>query len=118
MVSSPIGRLRIISITEGISFVLLLGIAMPLKYMAGIPEAVFIVGLVHGLLFILFCMALLNAWLACRWGMGPPAWIFLASLIPFAPLLVERWLRRQHHLESGRSSDPGRSTTAAVQESP
>ena len=99
MLDSPIGRLRIISIIEGISFLVLLGIAMPLKYALDMPRAVFWVGLIHGLLFVIFCMALLNAFLVAKWKMKPPVLIFLASLVPFAPLWVERWLRT--HPEPG-----------------
>ena len=51
---SPIGRLRIIAFLEGVSFLLLTGIAMPLKYMAGMPMAVKIAGMAHGVFFILF----------------------------------------------------------------
>jgi integral membrane protein len=99
MLSSPIGRLRIISLIEGASFLLLLGIAMPLKYAWGMPWAVSFVGMVHGVLFVLFCVALLNAVLVARWKLKPPFLIFLASLIPFAPLWVEHWLRKQHARE-------------------
>ncbi|MDG2292070.1 MAG: DUF3817 domain-containing protein [Phycisphaerales bacterium] len=99
MLNSPIGRLRIISLVEGVSFLLLLGIAMPLKYFWGMPWAVSFVGMVHGVLFLLFCVALLNAMLAVRWKLKHPILIFLASLIPFAPLWVEHWLRKQHALE-------------------
>jgi len=97
MLQSPIGRLRIISLVEGISFLVLLGIAMPLKYAWDMPWAVTVVGMIHGVLFLLFCVALLNAYLVAKWKLKPPLLIFLASLVPFAPLWVEHWLRRQHH---------------------
>ena len=63
----------------------------------GMPNAVTVVGMVHGVLFLLFCVALVNAVLVARWRLKPPLLIFLASLIPFAPLWVEHWLRRQPH---------------------
>src|SRR5438552_3773981 len=47
-------RLRLVGYTEGVSFLVLLGIAMPLKYFAGMPLAVTIVGAIHGLLWILY----------------------------------------------------------------
>ena len=81
MLQSPIDRLRLISILEGISFLVLLGIAMPLKYAWGMPAAVFWIGLVHGLLFILFCAALLNAYLVAKWKLKPPMLIFLALIL-------------------------------------
>tara|TARA_Y100000589_G_scaffold69338_1_gene61255 strand:- start:2026 stop:2337 length:312 start_codon:yes stop_codon:yes gene_type:complete len=103
MLNSSIGRLRVISIVEGISFIVLLLIAMPMKYIWGMPSAVTVVGMVHGVLFLLFCVALVNAVLVARWRLKPPLLIFLASLIPFAPLWVEHWLRRQPHHPDGSS---------------
>ena len=49
--------MRLISLVEGVSFLLLLGVAMPLKYLAGIPEVVTVVGAAHGVLFILYALA-------------------------------------------------------------
>ncbi len=95
MFKTAIDRLRVISIIEAISYLLLIGIAMPLKYVWGEPLAVRVVGMAHGVLFCLFCAALLNAMLTQKWSIKPPFWIFLASLIPFAPIWVEKWLKKQ-----------------------
>ena len=100
MFSTAIGRLRIISMIEAISYLILLFIAMPMKYIWGEPMAVRIVGMAHGVLFCLFCTALLNAMLTQKWNLIPPALIFLASLIPFAPIWVEKWLKKQAHLST------------------
>lgn len=85
--------LRAIGWAEGISFLLLLGVAMPLKYLAGKPIAVRIAGLIHGALFVVFCAALLNAHLRGRWPLGRSAGIFVSALIPFGPFLMDRRLR-------------------------
>jgi integral membrane protein len=69
MPAKTIGRLRVIAFVEGCSFLLLLGVAMPLKYFANLPLAVTIVGSIHGGLFILFCVALSQAMSAARWSM-------------------------------------------------
>ncbi|MBT8038491.1 MAG: DUF3817 domain-containing protein [Verrucomicrobiae bacterium] len=95
MLSTAINRLRVISLIEALSYLILLGIAMPLKYIGGEPLAVRIVGMAHGVLFCLFCCALLHAMLVQKWSLKPPFWIFAASLVPFAPLWVERWLKKQ-----------------------
>lgn len=95
MLSSPLGRLRIISIVEALSYLILLGIAMPLKYIWGEPQAVKIVGMLHGVLFCIFCAALLDTMLKQKWNIVPPFWIFMASLVPFAPIWVEIWLKKQ-----------------------
>ena len=80
MLDSSIGRLRIISIVEGISFLVLVLVAMPMKYIWGMPNAVTVVGMVHGILFLLFCVALVNAVLVARWRLKPPLLIFLAGI--------------------------------------
>ena len=54
MLRTPVGRLRLIAMLEGASFLLLLGVAMPLKYLGGMPHAVRVPGLVHGFLFLAF----------------------------------------------------------------
>lgn len=95
MLNNAIGRLRIISIVEAISYLILLFVAMPMKYIGGEPLAVRIVGMAHGILFCIFCIALLDAKLAQKWPLKPPFWIFVASLIPFAPIWVEKWLKKQ-----------------------
>jgi integral membrane protein len=55
LIKSALGRLRIVAFLEGVSYLVLLGIAMPLKYIAGIPQAVRVVGMAHGVLFVLVC---------------------------------------------------------------
>jgi integral membrane protein len=91
---NSVALLRTLSLVEGISFIVLVGIAMPLKYWAGMPLAVRIAGSLHGALFVLFGVALLWATLAARWPMSRAALVFVAALVPFAPLWLDRHLRR------------------------
>ncbi|MEA3314791.1 MAG: DUF3817 domain-containing protein [Campylobacterota bacterium] len=83
MPQTKIGQFRIIAKIEGISFLILLFIAMPLKYMMGIPEATKIVGMIHGILFILFLYAQVMASMVEKWGIKFDSLAFLLSLIPF-----------------------------------
>ncbi|MGI9107409.1 MAG: DUF3817 domain-containing protein [Pyrinomonadaceae bacterium] len=95
MLKTPIGRLRLIAFIEGISFLLLLGVAMPLKYFAGLPEAVKAVGWIHGLLFVFYLMAVAEVTIRRRWSL---AWIlgaFVAALIPFGTFVLDARLRRE-----------------------
>jgi integral membrane protein len=78
---------------EAVSFLALLAIAMPLKYMAGWPYGVTVVGWIHGVLFVLFCAALARVWLVCRWPLMRAAVVFIAALVPFGPFLIDRWMR-------------------------
>lgn len=91
--NNAIGRLRLVALIEGISFVLLLLVAMPLKYFAGYPAAVKVTGMAHGVLFILFVVALLNAMLAHRWKIPFSLLVFLSSLLPFGPFLIDGRLK-------------------------
>jgi integral membrane protein len=86
--------LRTVGWLEGISYLLLLGIAMPLKYLFDQPLAVRYTGMIHGILFIVFVYALLNAALTHKWSLSRTALVFGASLIPLGPLLIEPLLKR------------------------
>ncbi len=87
-------RLRIIGYIEGVSFLVLLLIAMPLKYLADRPEAVRVVGTAHGVLWVLFIMALVHAVLDKRWSFKVLFAGFVASVLPFGPFVFEKWLQQ------------------------
>jgi integral membrane protein len=78
-----VGRLRIIGFVEGVSFLVLLFIAMPMKYAFGMPEMVKKVGMMHGLLFVLYVMAVVIAKFEKDWSLGKTALALLVSFIPF-----------------------------------
>lgn len=90
--SNPVGRLRICGMLEGISFLVLVLIAMPLKYVFDQPLAVRYAGMAHGVLFILFCLLILITWLDRKISLKHAALAFLASLLPFGPFLIDRKL--------------------------
>jgi integral membrane protein len=83
-----IGRL------ETISFVTLLGIAMPLKYAAGIPQPVGWVGWTHGVLLIVYVIGLLSVARIHRVGFAQVVLAGVLALLPFGPLVLE-WLWRK-----------------------
>ena len=89
---------------EAVSFLALLGIAMPLKYLAGQPMAVRVVGMVHGLLFILYVMAVAQAAMTMRWPLGRAALLLVAAVVPLGPFLLDGWLRDQYRLASERET--------------
>ena len=93
MLGTPVGRLRAIGLVEGASFLLLVFFAMPLKYFAGLPTAVQVAGWLHGLLFIAFCMVLVETQQACRWPMRWTAVVLIAALLPFGPFIIDRRLK-------------------------
>ncbi|WP_421704471.1 DUF3817 domain-containing protein [Aliiroseovarius sp.] len=85
---------RKIASIEGWSYVLLLFVAMPLKYWAGMPEAVRMVGMVHGVLFVGYMMALGLA--AERGGLSAlrVTWAVVVSLVPLGTFFHDPWLKR------------------------
>jgi integral membrane protein len=91
-------RLRLLGLAEGISFLLLLGVAMPLKYLAGMPLAVKLVGWAHGLLFVLYMAALAVAFGDRGWPLSRAALLFLAALLPGGTFVADRWLRREERV--------------------
>lgn len=84
---------RLISIFEGISFLVLLGIAMPLKYVAEIEageEIVRVVGMIHGLLFILYVFGSFIMKQKLNWSFQTLLIVILCSVLPFGPFYAER----------------------------
>jgi integral membrane protein len=91
---TALGRLRVIGFLEGLSFVLLLGIAMPLKYMAGQPEAVRVIGMAHGILFLLYLWAGIRASVEYKWSWKTTVLLIVAALVPFGPFIFDAKLLR------------------------
>ena len=96
--------LRMVSLIEGVSTLLLFFVAMPMKYLGGMDWAVSYVGMTHGLLFILL-------WLLCAaaWAKGLPAkltlTVMLAAIPPGGPFFMDHKLKR-YEAESAASGDP------------
>ena len=84
-------------ITEAISFLILLGIAMPLKYIYNIPEAVKFFGWAHGVLFMAYVGQLMFLSNRLKWDMGRVSMYFLAAFLPFAPFYVDHQLRKEYN---------------------
>lgn len=86
---------RKVAMAEGTSFLLLLFIAMPLKYFASEPLPVKIVGYAHGFLFVAFMVLAFAVKFEFRrsWAWGVKA--FIASIIPFGTFLMEKQWKRE-----------------------
>jgi len=86
-----IGRLRLVGFLEGISLLVLAGIAVPLKYVYGDPYWVKVMGPVHGLLFLLFVINTLSVGVEYRWRFTTTTWkVLLACIVPFGTFYVDR----------------------------
>ena len=88
-------QLRAIALAEGVSFLALLLVAMPLKYLAGIPLAVRVTGLVHGVLFLAFLAALVRAASERGWPLRRSAAALVAAVVPFGTFVFDRSLRQE-----------------------
>jgi integral membrane protein len=97
---TSLGRLRVIGFWEGVSFLVLLGIAMPLKYLAGWPDAVRVVGMAHGILFILYLWAAIQTALERDWPWRRTALVFVASVLPAGPFVIEAKILRDEERKS------------------
>ncbi|MBW2960722.1 DUF3817 domain-containing protein [Mesonia aestuariivivens] len=81
---------KIISILEAISFLLLLLVAMPLKYIWGYPQMVETVGMAHGVLFILYLIASYYMYEKLNWSLKTLAIVMVCSVLPLGPFYAER----------------------------
>ena len=91
---NSIYSLRLLGNIEGISYLLLLGIAMPMKYFFGFPMAVKIVGMAHGVLFIAYCLLLALQMKANKWNLLFGIYLFVAPLVPFGTFVTDRKLAK------------------------
>ena len=92
---SQIRVFRIIALAEGISFLTLLCIAMPMKYFMGMPEVVRVVGGIHGGLFLLYVGLLAVIHFRHRWSFIFSLYAFVASIIPFGTFVLDKQLREK-----------------------
>ena len=88
-------QLRVVGFLEGLSFLFLLFVAMPLKHLVGLAITVRIAGSVHGLLFLLFLSALLRVATERDWPARRSLQAFGASLVPFGTFVLDRALKRE-----------------------
>ena len=93
--STPLSRFRAIALSEGISFLVLLIIAMPMKYMLDIPEPVKYVGWAHGVLFVLYVLTLAHVFFAERWSFLKGVLAFALSFVPFGTFWLDKKLKEE-----------------------
>ncbi len=100
---NPVHFLRKTTWLEGGSLLILLFVAMPMKYAAGMPMAVSIVGMVHGLLFLLVCAMIWQVRRQAGWPLGRATLVFLGALLPFGPFVMDRRMHQYaEEWEAGR----------------
>jgi len=91
--TTTLGRLRLIAFVEGVSYLILLFVAMPLKYFFEQPQAVRSVGSIHGFLFVAYVLLVFLTKIEHRWDWAKTRLLLLISLIPFGNFYADRkWL--------------------------
>jgi len=89
--NTNIGRLRIIGALEGTSLLILLFIAMPLKYVFHEPAVTRVMGTIHGGLFLLYIFNTLSVGVEQKWRFADTTWkVLLACIIPFGTFYIDR----------------------------
>lgn len=83
-----------VALWEAISTVVLFFVAMPLKYLAEIPEAVRIAGSIHGFLVVIFVILLIMCWQTYNWKFSRVVKYFVVSLIPIVSFWIERDVKK------------------------
>ncbi len=87
--------LLIVGTVEAISFLILLFIAVPLKYVGGNPAFVKTLGPIHGTFFLLYVAMAIYAGYVFSWSKMRIFLALVASVLPFGPFIFDAWLRRQ-----------------------
>lgn len=95
MFNSSVKKFRVASFVEGLSYLILLFVAMPIKYLGGNPIPVKIVGMTHGLLFFLFIFFLYMAASEHKWSKKFSLFAFVSSLVPFGMFFLDKHLKKK-----------------------
>jgi integral membrane protein len=91
LLKTPIGRLRLLGYVEGLSLLVLLFIAVPLKYAAENPSLSKIIGPTHGALFLLFIINTLSVGVEQQWLFRKTTYkVLLSCIIPFGTFYIDR----------------------------
>lgn len=89
LLRTAIGRLRIVGFFEGVSFLVLLFIAMPLKYIYNLPDTNMVVGMTHGVLTVFYVFALIQVTIDLNWNFRKIMFALVASVIPFGTFYAD-----------------------------
>lgn len=92
LIKTQIGRLRLLAFAEGTSLLLIFFVTMPLKYGLNIHEPNLVVGMAHGILFILYVLAVLQIAIGQRWSFKETGLSLLASIIPFGTFIADSYI--------------------------
>lgn len=107
---SALTRYRVIAYVVGVFLLILVLVAMPLKYLAGQPTAVAVVGPVHGFLYMVYLAAAFDLAVRARWPLGYTLLVLLAGTVPFLSFVAERSVTRR--IRAATDGRPARAVSA------
>lgn len=90
MLKDNLTILRVLGFIEGLSYLILLGICMPLKYLMDMPGPTRYIGLAHGILFVAYCIWVVLVAYEKKWSLVTTFWALFASLIPFGTFVADK----------------------------
>ena len=94
-INDPLYRFRIVALIEGLSFLLLLFVSMPLKYYLGYATFSWYVGMAHGVLFILYVVLAIEILIRRKITFWQFLRVLIASIVPFGTFFNERMLKNR-----------------------
>jgi len=96
LLQSKVGRLRVIGFLEGISLLILIGIAVPMKYAFNDPSLVRLLGPIHGFFFVIFVINALSVGIEYKWKFTDITWkVLVACMVPFGTFYVDYRILRK-----------------------
>jgi integral membrane protein len=100
MLDTNLGRLRLLAWIEGISFLALIGVGMPLKYLYDMPTPNLIIGMAHGILFIGYCVWVMIVGSEEKWVFKKTFLALFASIVPFGTFVADvRLFKNENRLQ-------------------
>ncbi len=90
----PLEKFRTMGLIEGGSLLILVFLAMPLKYFFGFPEAVSVVGAIHGFLFVTYCLFIAYMTFVVKWPFIYSVTGVIVAFIPFGNIIFDRQLQK------------------------
>ena len=94
LLSTNVGRLRIIGFLEGVSLLVLIFVAVPIKYFVHDPAIVKAMGPIHGALFLLFIVNAVSVAVEQKWQFKTTSKVLLACIVPFGTFYIDRKILR------------------------
>ena len=94
-IAAALQRYRVMANVVGVLLIALIVVAVPLKYLAGIPTPVTVLGTAHGWLYALFFLSAVDLALRAKWSLKGSALTVLAGTVPFLSFYAERTATRK-----------------------